>query len=71
MNTALFILERKAREVAKAIAAVVAPMLVAGAFAALDALNAADLPTEWRVVVGIVVSATAVYRTKNLPKLGS
>lgn len=68
MTTVLFILERKAKEVAKAIAAVVAPVLVAGAFSALDALDAADLPTEWRVVIGVLVSATAVYRTKNLPK---
>lgn len=69
MTTILLQLERKAKEIAKAIAAVVVPMLVAGAFQLLDTLNAADLPPTWRLVVGVLVTATAVYRTKNLPKV--
>lgn len=68
MTSVLFILKRKAKETAKAIVAVLVPLLIAACFATLDALDAADLPTEWRVVVGVLVSATAVYRTKNLPK---
>lgn len=68
MNAVLIQLERKALEIAKAIAAVVVPLLVAGAFQLLDTLNAADLPPVWRLVVGVLVTATAVYRTKNLPK---
>lgn len=68
MNAVLIQLERKALEIAKAIAAVVVPLLVAGAFQLLDTLNAADLPPVWRLIVGAVVTATAVYRAKNLPK---
>jgi hypothetical protein len=66
MNAVLIQLERKAKEIAKAIAAVIVPLLVAGAFELLDALDAADLPPTWRLVVGVLVTATAVYRTKNL-----
>lgn len=69
MNTSLILLERKAKEIAKAIAAVLVPLLIAGAFQLLDTLNAADLPQQWRFVVGLIVTAAAVYRTKNLPKV--
>ena len=68
MNAILFRLERKALEVAKTIAAVIVPLLIAGGFELLDTLNAADLPPVWRLVVGVVVTSTAVYRTRNLPR---
>ena len=68
MHATLIQLERKAREIAKAIWAVLVPLVLAGVFELLDTLNAADLPPTWRLVIGVIVTGTAVYRAKNLPR---
>ena len=65
MNLIVYRLQTKAQQTAKAIVAAVVPLLVVGGFALLDELAAADLPTTWRLVVTVVASSLAVYRTPN------
>lgn len=65
MNYVVYRLQVKAAQTAKAIVAAVVPLLVVGGFALLDELAAADLPTTWRLVVTVVASSLAVYRTPN------
>lgn len=65
MNYVVYRLQVKAQQTAKAIVAAVVPLLVVGGFALLDELAAADLPTTWRLVVTVVASSLAVYRTPN------
>jgi hypothetical protein len=65
MNVVLYRLQTKAAQTAKALVAAVVPILVAAGFAVLDELAVADLPTTWRIVVTVVASSLAVYRTPN------
>lgn len=68
MNIALARALDRLAHVAKAIVAVVVPILVTAGFALLDDLAGADLPQPWPIVIAAVASALAVYRTPNAPK---
>jgi lysylphosphatidylglycerol synthetase-like protein (DUF2156 family) len=65
VNLIVYRLQTKAQQTAKAIVAAVVPILAAAGFAVLDELAVTDLPTTWRIVVTVVASSLAVYRTPN------
>jgi hypothetical protein len=68
IDIAIVRIKAHARHIAKALVAVVVPIVVTGGFALLDDLANRDLPQPWPIVIAVVASALAVYRVPNAPK---
>jgi hypothetical protein len=68
-DIAVYRAKRRAKYVAKSIAAVVAPILTEGAFMLADELNTVDAPPTIRFILTTLITGLAVYRTKNGPKV--
>ena len=68
MNIILAHIQDRLLHVAKAVVALAVPLLVTAGFAVLDDLANADLPPTARLVVTVLSTALAVYRTPNAPK---
>jgi len=65
MYLAIERLKAQARHVAKALVAVATPVLVEGAFQALESFDVATTPAPVRLVIAALVTGLAVYRKKN------
>jgi hypothetical protein len=64
-DVAVYRAKRRLRYIAKAIAAVVTPLAIEGAFTLADELNTVDAPPTVRFILTTLITGLAVYRTRN------